>query len=541
MNTRTQIGILLALCLCTFFVNLGLFEPDLMESRNFITAREMVTEGHWLNTTMNGEPRLEKQPLPTWLTAWAAIAGGDMYNLVLMRLPSAIIAMLMVLFFFGLCRELNRDENFALTGALVLGSSLLVVQMARVNSWDIYTHAFMVGALWLAVRAWNRPGMNWALFMASGVMMGLSLFSKGPVALYAMWIPFMVGWLWFGDRSAVKKKLWPFILSIIIAVCVGFAWNFYIYIEAHGELAQVVNKEATSWANRHVRPFYFYLHFALYSGVWVLLLLAAMVVPAAHRRVRESGNYGMVLAWLLVSIFLLSVIPEKKERYLLPTAVPMALMVAMLVHGIFKAYAEGKHKQSDVMIAGTHGLLMLTAWVALPLAAWWLTGEKVFGALGIMGILVSIKGILFTLRAVLNLRSGREEPVRKVFLSSVMLVATVTVFFLPSLRDAVYRNTEFEDPAVIRQYTQLDEIPFVSTQPLNMKLIWQVGKPVRVVDPKTFSFENAGEVIYFSHTPPTEALHYVPMGDLKISEIGVFDYTQEKRGDYKLYVARIGK
>lgn len=43
---------------------------DIMESRNIITAREMVSDGNWLVPTMNGELRLEKPPLPTW------VAGG---------------------------------------------------------------------------------------------------------------------------------------------------------------------------------------------------------------------------------------------------------------------------------------------------------------------------------------------------------------------------------------------------------------------------------------------------------------------------------
>ena len=35
-----------------------------MEARNFIVAREMLTEGNWLLTTMNDVPRYEKPPFP---------------------------------------------------------------------------------------------------------------------------------------------------------------------------------------------------------------------------------------------------------------------------------------------------------------------------------------------------------------------------------------------------------------------------------------------------------------------------------------------
>ena len=53
-----------------FFVNLDAIYVNIMEARNFITAREMVNLDHWLLTTINDVPRYQKPPLPTWLTAF---------------------------------------------------------------------------------------------------------------------------------------------------------------------------------------------------------------------------------------------------------------------------------------------------------------------------------------------------------------------------------------------------------------------------------------------------------------------------------------
>ena len=39
----------------TFFVHNSVLRPDLMEVRNLVTAHEMVTDGHWLVPTMNGQ------------------------------------------------------------------------------------------------------------------------------------------------------------------------------------------------------------------------------------------------------------------------------------------------------------------------------------------------------------------------------------------------------------------------------------------------------------------------------------------------------
>lgn len=66
-NNRLSWIIVVLLCYISFFANNGALTPDIMESRNIVTAREMVSDGNWLVPTMNGELRLEKPPLPTWV------------------------------------------------------------------------------------------------------------------------------------------------------------------------------------------------------------------------------------------------------------------------------------------------------------------------------------------------------------------------------------------------------------------------------------------------------------------------------------------
>lgn len=46
------------------FTHLDVIEVNIMEARNFITAREMATHNSWILTTLNDLPRYEKPPLP---------------------------------------------------------------------------------------------------------------------------------------------------------------------------------------------------------------------------------------------------------------------------------------------------------------------------------------------------------------------------------------------------------------------------------------------------------------------------------------------
>ena len=68
--------ILSSVAFLVFFTHMDALLVNIMEARNFITAREMIQDGHWLLTTINGEARYQKPPLPTWLTAFSAIIFG---------------------------------------------------------------------------------------------------------------------------------------------------------------------------------------------------------------------------------------------------------------------------------------------------------------------------------------------------------------------------------------------------------------------------------------------------------------------------------
>ena len=102
MKLRVQFTFLIVVCVLIFFTNRSDTIPDIMEARNLVTAREMVVHGNWLLPTLNGEPRLAKPPLPTWLTAITAIIAGDTGDISSLRIPGALIASLMVFALFFL-------------------------------------------------------------------------------------------------------------------------------------------------------------------------------------------------------------------------------------------------------------------------------------------------------------------------------------------------------------------------------------------------------------------------------------------------------
>ncbi|MDO9039741.1 MAG: glycosyltransferase, partial [Lutibacter sp.] len=89
---KYPLALLSGVVLLMLLIHLEVPNMTIMEARNFITAREMVQDNNWILTTMNGEARYQKPPLPTWLTAISGIIFG-INNVFALRLPAALMVL----------------------------------------------------------------------------------------------------------------------------------------------------------------------------------------------------------------------------------------------------------------------------------------------------------------------------------------------------------------------------------------------------------------------------------------------------------------
>ena len=105
--------LLTLICIIIFMTHLDALWVNIMEARNFVTAREMLQDSNWLLTTLNGEPRYQKPPLPTWLSAGSAFLFG-IKSVFAMRLPAAIITILMILTTYTLVKKITNNSRYAL-------------------------------------------------------------------------------------------------------------------------------------------------------------------------------------------------------------------------------------------------------------------------------------------------------------------------------------------------------------------------------------------------------------------------------------------
>ena len=501
-------------CFITFFVNNSVITPDIMESRNIVTAREMVYDGHWIVPTINGELRFEKPPLPTWLTAVAEIISPD--NLALQRGMSGLAALLLVFYFWHFARKILRMDPLVPT--LLLCTCYNVILMGRTASWDIYCHAFMMGGIYHLASALNAPPRAWRHFLLAGLFTGLSILSKGPVSLYALFLPFLISYGYF-SRPSLRGKVPALCIALLIAVAVGTWWYAYCYVVQGDSLSAVVQKESGSWINHNVRPWWYYWKFFLETGVWSLFLLTAIFLPLADARRRKSRNWLFSLVWLLASLVLLSLLPEKKSRYLFPLLIPSAYLMGCLVIWWKETFrAEEIILPVDKYCFRANAFLIAFVVALLPAAAWiflYHPGYISFYSWLLFGILMLVFVFYLVRTAVWLNPMGLLWGVTLLFL-------TAECFFMPVL-GKIINNPEMKSIAETRKMAELKEVPFyhLDTEALRIELVYAAHRCIRPVSAD--SLHGKLPCVLLTHKPIGEVLSPDRLEGIDTLSVGRYD------------------
>lgn len=476
---RTKVSTLITLiiiCAITFFVNNTALLPDIMESRNIITAREMVYDGHWMVPTMNGELRLEKPPLPTWLTALAEIICPD--SLAIQRAMAGLAATLLVLSFFFIGKRLFKSNRTALFSSLILCTCYSVVLMGRTASWDIYTHAFMLTGILFLIRAFESERCAWGSFIGAGVFMGLSIMSKGPISLFALLLPLMLAYLWFYPPK-MRGKWKGLLLMIVLAVTVGCWWYAYIYLMNGNEMAAVAAKESGNWASHNVRPWYYYWDFFLETGVWALLLITAMLTPIWSWKERESKDYQFPLVWMILTVVILSIPGEKKTRYLFPVMISASYLMGYLIEALDERFRNHKSVKFERFIFRLNSWLLAAVTIALPAAVWYFVFREGYIStvfLIVVSIIFLAAGISIAVSAIKYSPEGMVTGIVAVFLAA-------EIFVMPSFRKTI-NNPDIHSIELTRGIKALDGVQFYhnSADELRIEEVYAAHRSIKPID-----------------------------------------------------------
>lgn len=464
-------------CLAIFFVNLNAISINIMEARNFITAREMLVDGNWLLTTMNGLPRYEKPPLPTWLTAFSAAIFG-LKSVFALRLPAAIISTILVFFSYKLAVKFTQNKNYALISSLVLITSFYIVFAGRNGQWDIFTHGFMMVSIYQLYMFFTSEEKKYRYILVAAIFFGISFMSKGPVSLYALLLPFLISYGIVFKYKNLKSRIAPIMLFIILSFILSAWWYAYTYYFDSQIVTEITQKETSNWSGYNVRPFYYYWSFFTQSGVWAIPAFVGLLYPYLKNKVFHKKAYTFTLLWTLISVVLLSIIPEKKSRYLLPVLIPLALNTGFYIEYLFRKFSEITDKRETFPVYFNFGLIASIGLI-FPIAGYFFLKENLAGN-WFWFVLLSIA--LFVI-GLFMFRFLFQKKITKVFYLTIAFIASIICFGMP-IAKLLTINPDYKGLSQLNTWQEKTKLEVYEFSGFTPEMVWDYGKPLKMLQKK---------------------------------------------------------
>ena len=475
--------LLLICCVAIFFVNLNSLPVNIMEARNFITAREMLDDGNWLLTTMNGEPRYQKPPLPTWLTAFSGAIFG-LKNVWALRLPAATMALILIIISYKFTKKLisfssfgtsiENIKKFAFISSLIMATSFYIVASARDGQWDIYAHGFMIVCIFLLFLLFTSESYKYRNALLAGLFFGFSFLSKGPVSLYALLLPFLIAYGIVYQYKNFKSRWLPLLAFLVVAFIVSSWWHWYVlnYDLAAG---QITKNETTNWLSYEIKPFYYYWSFFTQSGVWTIPAFIALLYPYLKNRVFNKKAYRFTFLWTMFSVILLSLIPEKKSRYLLPVLIPMAINTGFYIEYLFRTFRALQEKKETFPVYFNFGLIAFIG-ISFPIGGYFFLKNNLLGNWAWFAVL---SFSLLTI-GILMLRSLFKKNITSTFYLTIIFIVSVIWFGLP-LSKALADNPEYKPLSDLKALSEQQHLEIYEYSEITPEMIWDYGGKMKVL------------------------------------------------------------
>ena len=338
---------------------------SIMEARNFISAREMLTDNNWVLTTMNGDARYEKPPLPTWITAVFGFFFG-IKSVLALRWPALLMVASIGVSTYFISKKLTDNTSHSLINGFLVITSFYVIGITIEGPWDIYAHGFMLAALLPLFTLLNNESIGVKTSLLFILFLAASVLSKGPVSLYVLFLSFLIAYgLTYGYKGK-KLNYLKLLVLLIFGIFIGAWWYMHVRVVDPETFTAIAERETSNWSSYNVRPFYYYWSFFVQSGLWTIPAFISLLYPYLKSRVRHKKAYKFSFYWTLIAVILLSVIPEKKSRYLMPVLIPLAINTGFYIDYIIREFKDLKSKKETYPVYFNFGLIGLLA-ILFPL------------------------------------------------------------------------------------------------------------------------------------------------------------------------------
>jgi 4-amino-4-deoxy-L-arabinose transferase-like glycosyltransferase len=198
-------------------------------------SREMIVSHDYLRVQVNYQPFYEKPPLFFWIQVLSMKIFG--INEFAARFPNALIGILTMLVLFQTGKKLF-SKRFGIVWALAYFGSILPHLYFKSGIIDPLFNLFIfLGLIYFLKLLWKERGEGLDLFplskysylVLSGLMIGLAMLTKGPVALLIVILVFGVYFVL--NKFRLFTRLGNILLFALFAIVVMFIWFGLEYLK----------------------------------------------------------------------------------------------------------------------------------------------------------------------------------------------------------------------------------------------------------------------------------------------------------------------
>lgn len=512
--------IFILLCFALFLLHLNYLYVDIMEARNFVSAREMVNEGNWIFTTMNGEARYQKPPVPTWLSAFMGELFGTQ-TLWALRFPAALSCIAMVFCFYKIMRDETKNQHLAVVSGLVLATAFLVLLVGKRATWDIFCYSFTLIGVYCFYLTFKATKKNLLNFTLAGFFLGLSILSKGPTGFYVIAAPFFLAyWMVYGFP---KVKWTGWIWMGLLTVVIGFSWYLYIYLHDSETFLSIMEAESSARANREVKPFTRYLSFPVQMGVWAIFALVSLIFPYVLQKTKFKKQYQFFFWWTLICFVLLSLVPSKKERYLFPLMIPLAATTGIYLYYLIQN--QDWRKWEKILVKFSFALLGTVGLIIPILLFFILKTELNFYSLAwsIVGLLIGVYLLVQTF----------NFHVKNAFWGAVALVSSAMLLGMPVIDSIFKSNPNYQSLLTQKERIEKSGLKLYGFNAYSPEIWFKYGEKIPEIyleKPDTWPKEKEFYLISIDNQPVTSVQKALDEHGMKATFIRKFDDNEEKPG-----------
>ena len=318
-NIYIYLFVITAVLILPFLGTFHLFDWDEV---NFAEcAREMIQTGDYTQVMINFVPFWEKPPLFIWMQAISMKAFG--ISEFAARLPNVFAAFFTFLFLFQAGKEL-KNAKLGWIWVIAYAGSLLPNIYFHSGIIDPWFNLFIVTGLYFGFK--GLKGGQLKYYLISGILIGLSILTKGPVGLILFSVPLVI-FILFNRKEVLPK--WSGILSFIVSfLLIGGLWFFFLILEGKEQVIyDFMNYQVRLFQTKdagHGGPFYY--HFlVLLIGCFPASFIA---IRRFSFRPKYSFEFLMALT-LLFTLLLFSIVQTKIIHYSSLCYFPITFLAAL--------------------------------------------------------------------------------------------------------------------------------------------------------------------------------------------------------------------